>query len=844
MDFRPSVVILADAEGNTIFEQFRSSGLSELLGNFQEPLLHAIGLIRRVDAHSPIFQCQLLSDSIEYNEESLMHALRSMQDRVEIKQDRVEIKKGAGITLSQSLPHIYVIGHVNSPEVRSTVREIRDQGVKDLEISAIFSCDPHDEVSKDRRHGDLVASRNADSMTPELAAWARQYRVRFCYLYGDVSKDVYTAHQKAGFDYAAAEALFFVLNAGGILEKQFQPATSYHYGTLSTCMLVSPRDAIRSACVAGTTSMLLTEWLHNIKQQADARRVELEREATTYSDKLRKWLMHELQAAETPLVATTMPWQRQSHPYGRSAPQGMPVFSPPVESLREHDFQDDQVTQYETERQPLTSLTGNLVQRFVFDGTVHPTLLLQRFPPAKAARATQSAQPEAIMEDEPERIEWIEWTHAHAKAWDVLEQHTCSNLKKSIVETCQCKVHGIGWAIAYCDLISDKLSEISREVTQSCEAARDELSSMSQTALANGQNTSKMQRVNNIDALYEAVEQKAHEKPSGSPLPFVLASVIAALITSITFWTLLLILFGQQNALLQNLLLVVLLICFLVGTFVARNAYLERATTTLTLAQKELLDYYRRAKLLQCRLYHLARQQKLIDELKNSLRGLTTTFIREVEEGFDKKAQEAFASLFRTEASRRDLFCGNETWLKSLVEARKQFLPTEIPLKSRKPSPVERIFKNINGEDKDNLVLLRETALLASYTNPEGDSFPVILQRAMPEIVARLMSSSDFTINLKERDMWERVPQHFSSPPLWQKQNDMARPSVIVLCASKNDKEKAKEQLSAACPDSPILDAEIIHFTRETAIPGYSTNWLLVAAFYAQSDTSPVDPNR
>jgi hypothetical protein len=826
MDFRPSVVILADAAGNTIFEQFRSSGLSELLGNFQEPLLHAIGLIRQVDAHPPIFQCQLLSDSIEYNEESLMHALRSMQDRV-------EIKRVAGITLSQPLPHIYVIGHMNSPEVRSTIREIRDQGVKDLEISAIFSCDPHDEVSKDRRHGDLVASRNTDSMTPELAAWARQYRVRFCYLYGDVSKDVYTAHRKAGFDYAAAEALFFFLTSGSVLEKQFQPSTSYHHGTLSTCMIVSPRDAIRSACAAGATRILLTEWRDIIKKHAEISEDELEREATTYINKLRNWIMHDHHAvADVSRVTPTHIWQRWSNRDDRSAMSDVPIFSPPVELLRQHDFQDKQIAQYKEEQQKLMIHTGELVQGFVFDPALHPSKWLEKFPQARADRATQSASPEAMAEEE------AKWTNAHVRTWDALENYACTNLKNSIENIGKTK--GLGWAIAYCDKVNDKLSEMAREIVQLREATLDELSA---TTLASGQNRSPTMPVN-VRSLYETIEEKAHLKPTSSPLPFTLVSMIAALMTSITLWFLLSAFVSRQNGLLQNLLLGALLVCCPAGTFWARNVYLKRATAKLTQAQKELLAYYQRARLLQCRLYHLARLRALIDEARNSLRGMTTAYIKEVEEGFGKKAQEAFASLFRTEASQRDLFCGNAAWLKSLVEARKQFLPTEIPLKSRNPSPVERIFKNIGGEDKDNLVLLREIGLLASYTNPEGNSFPVILQRAMPEIVARLMSSSDFTINLKERDMWERVPQHFSSPPLWQKQNDMARPSVIVLCASKNDNEKAKEQLSAACPDSPILDAEIIHFTRETAIPGYSTNWLLVAAFYAQSDAEPIDLNR
>lgn len=869
IEFCPGVAIFADAAACRVYEQLIASGLL----NFTEQVVRsAIGWIVPADLDRTSYHYQLLSDPASMHSDSRIEAVRVMRDRVDTAEAK---KKDRDYIVKQTIPHWYVVGHLHSHDTRRVVEEIREQGFDQDEISCLFICDQREEPSRDQPSHNPDVSAPPDTEMTRLSQWANQQKVSFCYFYGDVSQAYRHDYRQATIDYVVAQALFFLLNAGVVIQEQIKmlphnQQPQFYHGTLSTSMIYAPRAAIQTACVAEVTALLLGKWLDDIDKTPEMNKVSLEGvedEAKQYGSILRQWIMFDDITQDLPqdqpMSKGGMPWSRSKN---GQTPPGAHEFSPSKQHLTrsvypqqsEYNEPGQEYQQYQQQHEELSKQTTELFRLLTLDRHIPRGEVVdhirQHMLPVKKNRVSRSVPLEGddrAGEQREDKEIWpgkiadahAQWELSLVNVWQTLRQKAYDNLKSHIQDIRDRK--GPEWTFAYCNQLSEEIAAISQDIERRREKLLKRVSDAAAESEAGVQEKATGDTQKRAERALEEADAHVHSVPEGNTS--LITGALTISLFSVTLWILISIFTGEQIW-----LLVVLLACGLLIMSIARRVYTQgHYHTRLQQNQEAALSDLQRRKLLECQQLSLARRRELLVALNECLateiakQSMTSNRLRDSIAEFHHQATTAIEEVFQAEPGKRDFLGGNQHYFKNKDDATRELLLLQedvtYPLSNEHKSRSSgRIFSNLTSNREDPLLeYIKFTLLTTSQANTPTSYYKQEIANAVEQRLPEFLSSTDFTVHFDEQDLWERIPSRLKYPLLWQPQQHMQHSTLVFILANRGDMNKAQGLLEKA------IGTEVVDITMPYSggynIPGYTSHWLLVAALYYRNSLEEGD---
>lgn len=331
LQFRPSLIIFVDEEGEHIHNHFNPA---KLLASLESPLRPGVGLIR-VQVSTDIVSANP-EDSLRgvplpagdnfpvdmpTEEGPLEYVITETLRGVQLSR-RLDALDRAGYPVPEWRTQIYIVGQAESDlmaEVLKIVRRLLDRNNFDTHVCYVLSGFPlppkreqnkHAAPQQDATEPDITAQdtiqQNATGTTPSPPGampaagigrgnrmpWGDMELANFCYLYEDrMTYPAVAFVTRNECDYAAAAGLFALIATGMTATPQFRqeldarrnPTDYDRIGTLSTSMIMFPRAYVRAYCSAQLGADLMDQWLKDIEtgsisgseldnQRAEARR--------------------------------------------------------------------------------------------------------------------------------------------------------------------------------------------------------------------------------------------------------------------------------------------------------------------------------------------------------------------------------------------------------------------------------------------------------------------------------------------------------------------------------------------------------------------------------------------
>jgi TIR domain len=294
MLFRPSLVIFVDEAGKGIYERLKRICRSVSL---EVALWQGIGLIQVTDPKSNSAEEILLSQDASKNKGALENLVEIVLHRIQSDKTIKNITS-AGYSVPNPHTRIYIVGDIASPHIAKALRGVREQLRKDkIDTSVCYI------LSATKGLSDISLDKTFIVSSDQTRDWAQREVPDFCYLYENIRVGpgpYYTFVREEETDYASAEALFALI-ATGIAEisplkeetEIKQPIPYYeNIGTLSTSLILFPRESIRRYCGARLSADLVRKQHQDCIKSAvsgQARR-ELQLKARTTAKDIETWL--------------------------------------------------------------------------------------------------------------------------------------------------------------------------------------------------------------------------------------------------------------------------------------------------------------------------------------------------------------------------------------------------------------------------------------------------------------------------------------------------------------------------------------------------------------------------
>lgn len=786
MYFRPSLVIFGDEAGIAIYNQLCSSGLTHRI---HKPLRYAIGLMRVVSTTSLVYEYRLFStDEINTQRDvSLISAVNSMVRSIDTSK-----AESASYVVPNPHPHIYIVGHIGNEKVRSIVSELRNSEYSRANdsISCLFCCDPF-EVEQGK-------STNTPAFTDELSKWASDNNVHCCYLYGEVPKAVY---DKDEFDYAAALSLFALLATGITAQSQFVGATPdaicYH-GTLSTCLISVPHEEIYNARIIQLTALLLSDWLALDSKDNGMSVVSGSNTVSSVDDvpphevasaigRIKQLLTIQQVASSSRLHLPWFQWFMRNNVWDTVLAQ---CFWLHLSIPERYKLGKD--TDYQVKQKHLERCTRGLFKRFV---TIDTTIPRDQWVEVMQKRYTDSCKEESGSVR-------TQWQEALTDVKDQIQKKVCADLKKTMQAIWL--VYEPARAIEYCDALLDAL-----EIQLKDDRGTTDEQSLSEEAL-----------------LHDRVKKQYEAVPSGCIFWWAgLISLAVCIPLSMLFSGL------------TKLQLLFLLGAIVPVIIVAFSVYVDRPYLSgLRKAQNALINYYRGALINNCKDFDYKIRTNLIEAIKSSIECISSKFLRDAKTELEKDGKEVFVKLFKNAIARGDFYVGRDIHLSSIEAATETFLSVSDDTATRAYKNIVSTSKNEDFLDTNDLGRLLQSEI---SSKTKRRSFLETLQRRMSNAALRgmVIGSSDFSMRVKERDLWQKICKHFEQRRLCQIQQE-TDPSIVFLCANYEVLEEAKRRLGHISADKymdKIVDVSIAGVTETQDEANRISNWILIASLCRQA---------
>ena len=331
--------------------------------------------------------------------------------------------------ISDSKPLVYIVSHVCDQEMREAVDMVRARQAS-WNISCLCCCYPVEQ-----------APSNCRSIIPDdLVEWGRKLQLDFRHLFGDNTSGTPDAiADRATIDYAVAQALFTLLTVGITTQNAYKDAPQFKLGTLSTCLINVPREAILRACQSYIAALMIADWLaksEEVRKNNDMHK-EICKIVADDVNAIKQWIIER----QEQYLATNV--QEEHSSWLWNFPRKS-TSTPPTEQYTGSGLS--------ILKGIASALHKDLVQstKDLFQHTIP-----DNWPPSQMwlDRAEQSYK--TIQE-----ATWSKWKQLVGKAWDEVRQNTNTTLEKLTSD----KQKEAPWIIAYVDSLDEELEKLQKQV--------------------------------------------------------------------------------------------------------------------------------------------------------------------------------------------------------------------------------------------------------------------------------------------------------------------------------------------------------------------------------------------
>jgi hypothetical protein len=816
--FRASIVIFFGHVGRSIYEQFnpsRDRATEMLLTYIPQPVRKGIGLIMP-GKDSDRYQVQLSDELPAQDNVSLDQAITVALNNVTC--DFLD----ASYNIDDPSPQIFVVGHVSSKgicEVAKIVRSCWSQKYKDTaiqpEISYLFCCYPVETEG---------ASNASPSFSDNLADWAREQQIAFCYLYGDIDCGSPDATDNvANIHYAVAVALFALVATGITSQPGFKSNirasddTFYHHGTLSACFVGSPQETILSACRLYCASLLISEWLPKSETSDKSIRGLVNKSV----HRLKEWI-----------EGTTIPV-----PHSRGIGIALHI-------MQEY-FRIDLPRQPGGQLfQPRFSLAAHAqTEENLYNERSWRRLTAELFSPLLPPRAQWIAAMEQRYSHEKKALRPL-WQEASKQLWEMACADAVQEVEQTLVElqdrpedrTSTSTDKGPSALIAYADQLDSRLATLQ--------------DSGSLALLSQEQQEKELESEEYLRLRLDF--EKAREN-----LPSVLTMLRLTLLAVMATGVLAVLIMNISAPFVALPALPIFLFC--AGCIVLMNiaalySRFQRYLPQIVKAQYALLNYYWKQHASFCRSEEERHRKEMISTVRQRLWGLKSNTLISLQVRYEQEAKKVFEHWFNGVSATRYIFIDNGNYFgQSASQASDIFLPplpnatradvTEI---SEKP-PAKTIFQRLEGDH-----LFRQQSEHCFYDccfYHQGEAIErderiaaqkheELLYDRLKNLMVTKIGKADLTRFLdidasakknllEDKRLWDEVFKRIIYTHLWRKQEEIDRLIYLFLCGRKK-----------VLPTREAMSNAVTQFqdkVMNVATGHASAHWFLVAALYHSS---------
>ena len=303
--FRPSLIIFVDEAGERICQQFkRIIDVTDF-----DPLLHqSIALLQVADGNDrahpvPVGKEFPPDEDIPREEDTLEHLVDTMLRDVQRNKRVVEIIE-AGYPVPNPRTQVYIVGSAQDPWMAQVLQivnaQVAKKGFTTLTCFILSTYEKGQSAIASPSDTTIVGEDMPTSLSGG-SFWAEREVANFCYLYEDMlTYPVPTFVTEAESDHAAAEALFTLAATGITPEPVFEEMmkvgptlnTYENVGTLSTSMIIFPREAILEYCSSRLAVALTSQWIRDLNDGVlpEQEHEKLQNRARGVANRIEQWI--------------------------------------------------------------------------------------------------------------------------------------------------------------------------------------------------------------------------------------------------------------------------------------------------------------------------------------------------------------------------------------------------------------------------------------------------------------------------------------------------------------------------------------------------------------------------
>ncbi|GHO81415.1 hypothetical protein KSD_91860 [Ktedonobacter sp. SOSP1-85] len=645
--FRPGLVIFVDETGQHICTQFMSllqrtkpgsvlcQGMTLLQLDTQKRTATRLPLTR------PLEQAQISTAEARPFELLVTHTLQEIQSNQLI----TGITR-AGYPVPDSRAQIYIVGDPTHSPLAQVQQALQAQ------------------LQRTNNHSFICSMLRTQLEAPLNLALP----THFCYLYqGNSIQPQQAFLSEDETCYAIAEALFTLLLTSITTEPFFMemirggtnPATPIVVGSLSTSLVLSPRETIQDYCALRLGRDLLEQWRRGLQETpiATSRREELQTGARGFAKTLTHWLED---SQKRPLTNTTHGLHWSMHPHQRPehlAPSLDGLRSTPPSQLPNSEDTARLHSQLSEQEQALFACFWPEAVQYAF---THQPGVAMNWSELVACRAKKA----------PER--YNAWNASATLAWQAMSTLINTSLQQITTETSQVDETGLHLAMLYIDEFAAQVAQLERRClawqsvhqrgyneTMHTFAARVGLPQATPAALEEPPQADKQpssglttEETEIAQRLGERLTRREARVPSPAAQALIaLPFLIAVLITLPLLYPI---------SILANIIAGVS-----TATFLAHGLFHYQRQQAVRVARSDLLDFHRLAYVHRCELREDELRTKLIQELQDRvhdlrkrLHDLAPCFVT-LRDQFSEQAERLQQELYNSPAGSRDVLVVN-----------------------------------------------------------------------------------------------------------------------------------------------------------------------------------------
>jgi hypothetical protein len=881
--FRPSLIIFVDETGERIRHHFKAIVRMTSL----DPTLHqSVALLQVISgsdraAPFPIGEQFPADDDIPSEPGPLEQLIASTVTNIRLER-RVQEIISAGYYV-HSRPQIYIVGDANSTWLANVLQGVQEQlassGLNTLVcyiLSAYQRMQYATPFSSPFQQGDPLASLGGASY------WAMREVTNFCYLYENMLYPALTSVTEAESHYASAEALFTLISTGitpePIFEQQMRLSpnlnTYENVGSLSTSLIVFPRDALLTYCSSRLGIALMTQWLKDLDDEilSEEIRKKQQQRARNDAEDIEQWIK------DIPLrpFANGIKQSRQGN--GQrvlDADHTWPSLAILVQP--DHPVSARALNEQKVLYRRLREQTGALFKLFWSED------IDKEYKKQKRRADTWT---KLVYQREGKGVEFYrEWDKIASVAWVAAEERISAELKRTIDLLWTSKEKGFELAKAYIDELDDRLAKLHDQLSRWREThERDYRDSLDEfERLADGEwvipeNTSNINQNGVAGGVGQAtptmggrtLASTATSSPTGNGTAFVgsipathssstayqhlppreeriarqleqriiwLQDQVPSLPTQVTIGTPFLL-----STLLSGLALYphpapLVAASFTAGTTaiigVGNWYFWRRYQRKVEEGREDLLKFYRCYYAHQCELREDGLRHPVIGPLRCKAMRIREklddirSFIRDVQRGLDEQARDTQLKLFNSPSSVRDILVANGERLQKQRKNTIEEFAGQIT-KQRMKEPVEEWHQN--PQDMKEMLIESFRQLPESIIEMDDESARQYIYEFTRAVISDYFKGPfvDIQRALDKQDVWREV--------LDRVQNSFYRAQVGM---------HDKPELLFVCGREPELAKGSPHLPKGTNFVRMSDHhgWVLVAALFRGGSPTTINPD-